>query len=159
MSKLNFKLNISDDCSEGINQVFGIWELAERHEGGVTVKYTPMTYQDKPSYWVNTQYKLSEVASAHAKTGRENPSAEAYASMQKELKHYLDGYMLNMSAQIWLDDILLAEDSICTDFSYEYWNSVEECAEVCAKDHFSIYSLVREAKQNAKTMINKLEEA
>lgn len=156
MSKYTYKLNIEPNYDENINAIYGIWELADKHQGGVTVKYESCTYPGEPSYWTNVNYTLAELTSDYTKEGKENPSKEAYESMQKELRHYMEGYLLTVTPQIWLDDILLAEDCIGTDFSDEYWDSEQECAEDCAKCNFSLKALIKEAKVNSQTIINKL---
>jgi len=152
MSIFQYKLKITPEYDVNLNNIFGMFEYSENHIGGETIKYAPTTHQGASSYWIPTQYTLAELTRDYAKQGRTNPSKEAYESLQRELLHYLEGYTLFLQGQIWLNDILLSEDCITTDYSYHYFDSEEDCANECASEYFCIKSLIKEAKARANDL-------
>lgn len=75
------------------------WEFTDKHHGGVTVK-NPNYERNGYKYAIPLNYSLSCLASDYAKQGRENPSLEAYASMQKSLKRDLEASEYYLAAKV-----------------------------------------------------------
>ena len=94
------------------------------HIGGTTIQVPSYLkgnggYNDRVFYI--GQYKPSELARDYAKQGRANSSAEAYASLQKELAHYIQASDCTIQCTIRRCGIKLGEAHSCTfDVSPEY---------------------------------------
>ncbi|WP_230687863.1 hypothetical protein, partial [Streptococcus pneumoniae] len=74
---------------EAPNSVYGIWEEAPHHIGGVTVTLLGSDYygRGKNTFWTSCNYTPGQLAKEYAQAGRENPSKVAYQSLQNELRH------------------------------------------------------------------------
>lgn len=100
------------------------------HIGGVTVQVpSQQQHRDCPKFYIG-QYTPGQLASEYAKQGRENPSKEAYESLQKELGWYLTAADYNLVCEVSKAGIELAEVyGITFDYSWEYADeSLEEYA-------------------------------
>lgn len=138
---------------ENPNDAFGIFERASGHEAGTTVKDAV----GNTGYWTSINYTPAELAREFARQGRTDPSREAYASLQRELHHYLHGDMLTVFGVVEFDGIELASDVIGTDYS-DYLNpgeSVSEHAQEVASEHFDWPAMVRAARGVAKELVDK----
>lgn len=140
---MELRLEASPD-GETPNTVFGIWEKADGHQAGQTVK------DDDGQFWTSCNYTPAELSRDYAKQGRENPSREAYESLRNELYHYIYGQMVTIKAAVYLDGEELAADFIGCDFSDYSGESLEEAAENVARDHFDWRAIIREAREEAK---------
>lgn len=60
------------------------WEHCDEHKGGVTIT-NPEADRNSWTYYRPLQVSLSELTADYAKQGRENPSREAYDSLQRQL--------------------------------------------------------------------------
>ncbi|WMU95590.1 hypothetical protein [Escherichia phage pEC-M719-6WT.1] len=65
------------------------WQFTDEHKGGVTIK-VKNAERNSYKYAIPTHYTLSQLASDYAKQGRDNPSLEAYKSLQDELERDLE---------------------------------------------------------------------
>lgn len=140
---LECRLEASPD-GESPNHVFGIWERADCHQAGQTVK------DNDGRFWTSCNYSPAELSAEFAAQGRGNPSREAYESLRNELFHYLYGEMVTIKAAVCLDGEELDVDYIGTDLSDYMPESLEEAAERTSREHFDWRALVREARKEAK---------
>lgn len=156
----SFEASLSDELQivtsytayydDKVNAVYYVWERVSKHQGGVTVKHP-----ESGTFWmsVNEGETPSELAKHYSEKGIENPSLAAYNALQKSLCHYLEGYFLTVKIKVQkvLREsgivIVLAEDSISTDFSTYYWNSEREAALECIESNFDKGFLVEQAKE------------
>ncbi|ANZ51934.1 hypothetical protein WUMEUNZI_CDS0146 [Salmonella phage SeKF_63] len=75
------------------------WKFTDDHQGGVTVK-NPNCQRNEFKYAIPLHYSLKQLSSDYAKQGRENPSKEAYTSLQKELERDLEASEYNLAAKV-----------------------------------------------------------
>ena len=75
------------------------WEFTDNHKGGVTIK-NPNYQHNQFKYVIPLRYSLKQLSSDYAKQGRENPSQEAYISLQKELERDLEASEYSLSAKV-----------------------------------------------------------
>jgi len=148
---LAFRLEVAAE-GENPNEVFGIWEPADGHDAGRTVQH-PNPGRGGPRYWVSCNYTPAELAANFAAQGRENPSREAYESLQRELVHYTEGDMVLIRVTVERDGCELAEDQIDTDWHPNDQDRDgrpidrdDEAREV-AGEHFDYKALAQEAKE------------
>lgn len=65
------------------------WKMVDDHKGGVTIK-NPNPYREAYPYAIPQQTTLAELASDFHKQGRDNPSREAYESLQAQLERDIE---------------------------------------------------------------------
>ena len=75
------------------------WEFTDDHQGGVTIK-NPNYQRNEFKYAIPLHYSLKQLSSDYAKQGRENPSREAYTSLQEELQRDLEASDYYLSAKV-----------------------------------------------------------
>lgn len=96
------------------------WKMTDAHKGGVTIA-NPEADRNSYKYGIPQQCTLAELASSYAKQGRENPSREAYESLQSQLERDLNAsdYGFQVSAEI--DGVTLFDDeNLGCSFDYSY---------------------------------------
>ena len=113
------------------------WVMTDAHQGGVTIA-NPEADRNSYKYGVPQQCMLAELASSYAKQGRENPSREAYESMQNQLTRDLNAsdYGFQVSAEI--DGVTLFDDENlgCSfDYSYHDDGDLLDAAQEVFKEH------------------------
>lgn len=85
----NFTVSFYVDGGENGSAWFGDLYTASEHIAGVTVQVpSQLQRRDSHKFYIR-QTTPAELAKDYAKQGRENPSAEAYESLQRELGWYL----------------------------------------------------------------------
>ncbi|UPW39542.1 hypothetical protein ESCO49_00074 [Escherichia phage vB_EcoM_ESCO49] len=75
------------------------WEFTDDHQGGVTIK-NPNYRHNAFKYAIPLNYSLKQLSSDYAKQGRENPSKEAYVSLQEELERDLEASEYILAAKV-----------------------------------------------------------
>ena len=75
------------------------WDFTDEHQGGVTIK-NPNHDRNAFKYAIPLHYSLKQLSSDYAKQGRENPSREAYTSLQNELKRDLEASEFSLAAKV-----------------------------------------------------------
>ena len=105
------------DCNDGFSDQ---WEGADKHQGGVTIT-NPDADRNSWKYYIPKQCTLSELAAAYARQGRENPSFEAYQSLQNQLERDITASDYGFRATAYVGDILVLDDEpIGCGFDYSY---------------------------------------
>jgi hypothetical protein len=118
---IEISMTIKERHDDGFYFFMDQFERVDKHEGGVTIQ------SSDGNYYEPLQTSLAELTKSYAKQGRENPSREAYESLQKELSHYLNCYGVELVVRAYKCNVLLAEVSSCLfEFSYEYYDSLSE---------------------------------
>lgn len=118
--------------------IFGdLWKMTDDHQGGVTIA-NPEADRSSYKYGIPQQCTLAELASSYAKQGRENPSREAYESLQNELTRDINAsdYGFQVSAEI--DGVTLFDDENlgCSfDYSYHDDGDLLDAAQEVFKEH------------------------
>lgn len=126
------------------------WKMTDTHEGGVTIQNRNAD-RNSFKYAIPQQVSLAELAKEYAAQGRENPSREAYESLQRQLDRDIDAsdYYFTVDATAGsytvLDgfvcgcgfDYSYQEESNLLDRAQEIWNDCngeEEATEEAIKE-------------------------
>lgn len=130
-------LDIVDFC-EGSTWLGDLYTATDTHEAGTTIQVPSYLHERHcPKYYIG-QYTPAQLARDYAKQGRTNPSREAYASLQKELAHYIQASDCAIRCTITHNEtnIILAETySTCFDYSCELDDGIEDHARMIFKEH------------------------
>ena len=73
----------------GSDAISDQFELTDTHQGGITIKNPEYSGRNSYEYAIPLWVSLAELTKDYAKQGRDNPSREAYDSLQKQLGWYL----------------------------------------------------------------------
>ena len=114
-------INVSVICFECFDGFSDMWEGTDKHQGGVTIK-NPEADRNSYKYFIPKQCTLAELAASYAKQGRDNPSGEAYQSLQDQLMRDISAsdYGFSVSAFVGGVEILTDEYAGCGfDYSYD----------------------------------------
>nr|DAJ98490.1 MAG TPA: hypothetical protein [Caudoviricetes sp.] len=97
------------------------WQFTDEHKGGVTIK-VKNAERNSYKYAIPTHYPLSQLTSDYAKQGRDNPSLEAYKSLQDELERDLqaNNYILYASVVDAEGNTVLNSFSLAYGFDWCY---------------------------------------
>lgn len=113
-------INVSVVCYECFDGFADQWEGTDKHQGGVTIK-NPNADRNSWKYFIPQQTSLSGLASDYAKQGRENPSFEAYQSLQNQLERDITASDYGFRVNAYIGDILvLDEGHVGCGFDYSY---------------------------------------
>lgn len=126
------------DFYEGSFWLNELYTPSDDHIAGTTIQVPDMLQTRHGYKYFIGQYKPSELASDYSKQGRENPSKEAYESLQNELGHYITASDCAIECRVFVADVLMAENhfSCGFDYSVEYDDdTIEERAREILKDH------------------------
>ena len=105
------------DCNDGFSDQ---WEGTDKHQGGVTIK-NPIADRNSYKYFIPKQCTLAELAADYAKQGRENPSAEAYQSMQEHLMRDIHACDYGFSVSAYVGGVeILTDEYVGCGFDYSY---------------------------------------
>ena len=151
----NFTVKIEAvNFCEGSHWFNELYEASDYHIAGTTIQ-VPAHLQSRhaPSYYIG-QYTPSELASDFAKQGRENPSAEAYKSLQDELAHYIEANDCALLCSVSANGVSLSSVGSCVfDYSYDYCGDFEDYAKTMLKEY---PDFIAEAIEEARNTINNL---
>lgn len=95
------------------------WEFTDDHQGGVTIK-NPNYQRNEFKYAIPLHYSLKQLSSDYAKQGRENPSREAYTSLQEELKRDLEASEYYLSAKVVDANGKMVLDSFSIGYAFDW---------------------------------------
>ena len=147
----NWEVIVTAVCpNEGSHWFQDLYTESE-HIAGTTIQ------DSEGRYWIG-QCTPAELAKDYAKQGRENPSREAYESLQKELQHYQEAQDFWVECEIRYGGRTIGEGRTCSsDFSYVYW----DCFEDAAQDVWCEYGAeaMDEAKKEAREFLAQIREA
>lgn len=104
------------------------WEGTDTHKGGETIT-NPNADRNGWKYYRPLQTSLAELTASYARQGRENPSREAYDSLQRQLIRDIDAgdYGFIYSAKVGTEWITTGETcGFGFDWSYEDGTDLEE---------------------------------
>ena len=114
-----------------------LYTATDTHEAGTTIQVPDhLQARNCPKYYIG-QYTPAELARDYAKQGRENPSKEAYESLQNELGHYITADDCYLQCVIYgAGHELASETGIGFDYSHEYDDdTLEETALLMLREH------------------------
>ena len=107
------------DCNDCFSDM---WEGTDKHQGGVTITNLEAD-RNCYKYFIPKQCTLADLAADYAKQGRDNPSGEAYQSLQEQLMRDLHAcdYGFMVSAYVGGVEILTDEYVGCG-FDYSFYD-------------------------------------
>lgn len=145
--KFRLKLTATD-LQECPNDAYGNWEQAPCHIGGetVTLPGSDCYHQSANTFWRNANYTPAQLAKEFAAQGRENPSREAYKSLQNELRSDLLGGMYAIELTVYVGAMKLASDSIVTQWSEWDGESLADRAKEAHSEYLDAIALCVEAQ-------------
>lgn len=155
-SGFDIKIQARRYYDENENTVFGIWEHVNNHKGGVTIQY-PNAGRNGYRWWINTQYSLAELTKDYTKQGRENPSYEAYESLQRELCVALESYLLSVVFTVSKAGYVLEETNLDT-FYANCQKETEEDIVYELIQQIDVEELIKDAKENIDSTVKGLKE-
>lgn len=147
-------IEVVDFC-EGCYWLHELYTATDEHQGGVTVQ-VPSHLQCRNSYnYYIGQTTPAELAKEYAKQGRDNPSLEAYQSLQSELAHYIQASDCALKCTVMKHNVIIAENYGTTfDYSVELPQSFDEYGELMFKEYGT--ELVKETFNEARSKLQLL---
>lgn len=103
------KIEVSVICYGCFDGFSDQWKGTDKHQGGVTIK-NPNADRNSWKYFIPQQCSMAELSASYAKQGRDNPSAEAYQSMQDQLMRDITASDYGFRATAYIGDILVLDD-------------------------------------------------
>ena len=105
------------DCNDGFSDM---WEGTDKHQGGVTITNLEAD-RNSWKYFIPKQYTLADLAAAFARQGCENPSEDAYQSMQEQLMRDLHACDYGFSVSAFVGGVeILTDEYVGCGFDYSY---------------------------------------
>ena len=136
-SKNNIDFTVNVMCAESNDGFADQWKLTDEHKGGVTIKNSDAD-RNSYKYAIPQQCSLAELTASFAAQGRENPSQEAYDSLQRQLKRDINASDYYFKVSAYAGSFLVLDDSVIGcgfDYSYDDAESLEETALQVWKDY------------------------
>ena len=158
-SKNNIAFTVKVMCAECHDGFSDQWELTNDHKGGVTIQNSEAD-RNSYKYAIPQQCSLAELTAEFAKQGRENPSREAYESLQEQLIRDINAsdYYFMVSADV--DGITLLDDSVIGcgfDYSYHDKETLEEIAIQVWNEYGGEEEALQEALKEAGEILGKVD--
>lgn len=148
-------VNVSVICFECFDCFSVMWEGTDKHQGGVTIANHEAD-RNSWKYFIPRQVSLSELAAAYAKQGRDNPSGEAYQTLQDQLMrdiHACD-YGFNVSAFVGGVEVLAGEFVGCGfDYSYDDEGDLLSAARLVWDENGTLEEVIGMAKKAAADIV------
>ncbi len=147
IGRVNVTIEAVNHC-EGSHWFDELYTESE-HIAGTTIT-TPswVTQGFDNRHWIG-QTTPAELTKCYAKQGRKNPSAEAYASLQKELAHYMLASDCSLRCTVTMNGIELASVyGIGFDWSEELEESFSDLAAEVMKENG--IDFIKQALQEAR---------
>lgn len=145
-------IDVVDFC-EGLHWFADLYTESE-HIGGETIAAPAQLCRGAVQHY-RGQYTPAELASDYAKQGRENPSREAYATLQKELAHYIQASDCALKCTVSRNGIVLASGyGVMFDWSHELEQGLEDTARAMLRDYGRDF--IREAIAEAREVVRGL---
>lgn len=149
------KIEVSIICYGYFDGFADQWEGTDKHQGGVTIKNLNAD-RNSYKYFIPRQVSLSELAAAYAKQGRENPSFEAYQSLQNELERDITASDYGFRVNAYIGDILVLDDEPIGcgfDYSYDDEGSLLDCAVRVWGEYDTTADVIELAKKAAADIV------
>lgn len=151
----DLNIMVSVVCFECFDGFSDMWEGTDKHQGGVTI-VNPEADRNSWKYFIPKQTSLPELAAAYAKQGRDNPSGEAYLSLQEQLMRDLHAcdYGFSVSAYVGGVEILEDEYAGCGfDYSYDDEGGLLDAARRVWDEYNTTADVIKMAKTAAADIV------
>lgn len=113
-------INVSVICFDCNDSFSDQWEGTDKHQGGVTIT-NPEADRNSWKYFIPKQCTLADLAADYAKQGRDNPSGEAYQSLQEQLMRDLHACDYGFSVSAFVGGVeILTDEYVGCGFDYSY---------------------------------------
>lgn len=140
------------DCNDSFSDM---WEGTDKHQGGVTITNLEAD-RNCYKYFIPKQCTLADLAADYAKQGRDNPSGEAYQSLQEQLMRDLHAcdYGFSVSAHIGGIEVLANEYVGCGfDYSYDDEGDLLSAASCVWDEYGTTEEVIGMAKKAAADIV------
>lgn len=155
-SRNNVDFTVNVVCAY-TNDGFGDqWKMTDTHEGGVTISNREAD-RNSFKYVIPQQYTLAELTKEYAAQGRENPSREAYDSLQRQLIRDINAsdYYFTVDASAGSHTLLDGAVIGCGfDYSYQDQGSLLDVAREVWSDYNGEEEAITEAVQAARDLLD-----
>ena len=155
-SRNNIDFTVNVVCAY-TNDGFGDqWKMTDTHEGGVTISNSEAD-RNSFKYAIPQQYTLAQLTKEYAAQGRENPSREAYDSLQRQLMRDIDAsdYYFTVDASAGSHTLLDGAVIGCGfDYSYQDQGSLLDVAREVWSDYNGEEEAITEAVQAARDLLD-----
>ena len=130
MDDIELQIKVVEYPEEGYHYFIDQFERSDRHIGGVTIKC-----DRTGEHFIPLQTSLAELTKYMAEQGTENPSRRAYETLKKDLAHYRSCYDVALQVTAFKCNVKLFEETgSLYDFSYEYYESLDDIKEVMMQE-------------------------
>ena len=155
-SRNNVDFTVNVVCAY-TNDGFGDqWKMTDTHEGGVTISNSEAD-RNSFKYAIPQQCTLAQLTKEYAAQGRENPSREAYDSLQRQLMRDINAsdYYFTVDASAGSHTLLDGAVIGCGfDYSYEDQGSLLDVAREVWSDYNGEEEALSEAVQAARDLLD-----
>lgn len=154
-SRNNIDFTVNVVCAQCYDGFDDQWKMTDTHEGGVTIKNSDAG-RNSYKYAIPQQTTLAELASYYAEQGRENPSREAYESLQRQLSRDINAsdYYFTVDATAGSHTLLDGAVIACGfDYSYDDEGSLLDAAQEVWKEHDGEAEALEEATKAARVLL------
>ena len=155
-SRNNVDFTVNVVCAY-TNDGFGDqWKMTDTHEGGVTISNSEAD-RNSFKYAIPQQYTLAQLTKEYAAQGRNNPSREAYDSLQRQLMRDIDAsdYYFTVDASAGSHTLLDGAVIGCGfDYSYQDQGSLLDVAREVWSDYNGEEEAITEAVQAARDLLD-----
>lgn len=154
-SRNNIDFTVNVVCAQCYDGFGDQWKMTDTHEGGVTIKNADAG-RNSYKYAIPQQTSLAELASYYAAQGRENPSREAYESLQRQLSRDITAsdYYFMVGASTGSHTLLNGAVICCGfDYSYDDEGSLLDVAQEVWKEHEGEAEALEEATKAARDLL------
>lgn len=155
-SRNNIDFTVNVVCAYTFDGFGDQWKMTDTHEGGVTIT-NPDADRNSFKYAIPQQVSLAELTKEYAAQGRENPSREAYDSLQRQLIRDINAsdYYFTVNASAGSHTLLDGAVIGCGfDYSYEDQGSLLDVAREVWSDYNGEEEALSEAVQAARDLLD-----
>lgn len=154
-SRNNIDFTVNVVCAYTFNGFDDQWKMTDTHKGGITIKHRNADRNDY-KYAIPQQVSLAKLTADYAKQGRENPSREAYESLQRQLDRDISAscYYFTVDATAGSSTLLDGAVIGCVfDYSYDDEGSLLDVAQEVWKEHDGEAEALEEATKAARDLL------
>lgn len=158
-SRNNIDFTVNVVCAQCYDGFDDQWKMTDTHEGGITIKNADAG-RNSYKYAIPQQVSLAQLASEYAAQGRENPSREAYESLQRQLSRDINAsdYYFTVDASAGSHTLLDGAVIGCGfDWSYHDHEDLEDTAKGVWSDCNGEEEAISEAVQVARDLLKDID--
>lgn len=156
-NNIDFTVNV---VAAYTNDGFGDqWKMTDQHEGGVTIQNTEAD-RNSHKYAIPQQCSLAELTADYVKQGRDNPSREAYESLQRQLMRDINASDYYFTVDAYAGSVSLLDGAVIGcgfDYSYDDSGDLLSNAQAVWTDYNGEEEAIQEATQAARDILAEMD--